>query len=73
MEDRMVCYYIRVTESTIREAIENGASSIKDIQEMTGACTGNDCKGLNPRGVCCSDDILMILGQESESVCNCCE
>ena len=48
-----------------------GAKSLKNIQEMTTACTGNQCKALNPKGVCCSADILALLPKQ-EKECNCC-
>ncbi len=57
----MICYCKKVTRETIEAAIINGAKSLKDIQETTGACTGNACKILNPTGKCCSEDIIEIL------------
>ncbi len=59
--DKIICYCKTITEETIRVAISNGAKTLKDIQTMTGACTGNQCKDLNPSGKCCSDDINKLL------------
>ncbi|MBF0407217.1 MAG: (2Fe-2S)-binding protein [Candidatus Riflebacteria bacterium] len=34
-DDSMICYCMKVTESTIVESIKNGAKTIKDIRAMT--------------------------------------
>ncbi len=65
MMDEMICYCIGVTRSRIVQAVRNGAHTLKAIQESTGACTGNRCKELNPRGRCCSVDIIEIIRQET--------
>ena len=67
----ITCYCKQVSESEIEATVINGAKTLKDIQEMTSACTGNQCKELNPKGVCCSDDIMELLPDQSTS-CNCC-
>jgi len=76
MNDKIICYCLNVSESTIIQAIKNGDNSLKDIQKSTKACTGNRCKELNPSGKCCSEDIMKILqretGVKSESTCCCC-
>ena len=73
--DKTICYCKNTTEETIKEAIANGAKTLKEIQENTGACTGNQCKELNPSGKCCSVEINMMLGnnvtKETRS-CSCC-
>jgi len=75
MTDKMICYCIGVTENEIVQAIEAGARNLKDIQKATNACTGNECKEKNPKGRCCSVDILEIVkrevGTESKG-CKCC-
>lgn len=75
MNDRTICYCMNVSESTIVDAIKAGAKTLKDIQHGTKACTGNRCKKLNPKGTCCSRDILEIIeretGSESQSSCCC--
>jgi NAD(P)H-nitrite reductase large subunit len=76
MNDKTVCYCINVSESTIVKAIKDGAASLRDIQQATGACTGNSCKELNPSGKCCSEDICSIIkretGSEPQSAGCCC-
>jgi len=67
MEDPIICYCMNVTESTIVAAIKAGAKSLKEIQQATKACTGNRCKELNPKGKCCSEDILAIIERETGS------
>lgn len=59
--DDMICYCGGVTRASILEAIMNGATTLADIQRMTGAGIGSRCKELNPKGVCCHADILKIL------------
>jgi len=59
-----VCYCKHVDENTIVSAIHAGAKDLNAIKEMTGACTGNRCKELNPKGTCCSADIAAILARE---------
>ena len=67
MNDKMICYCKGVSEQTIVEAIRNGATSLKQIQDATGACTGNRCKELNPIGKCCSGDIMDLIERETGS------
>ncbi len=59
--DTTVCYCNEVPLKEIRQAIEDGARTIEDIQEMTGACTGSMCEEKNPRGGCCETDIVKII------------
>jgi bacterioferritin-associated ferredoxin len=77
MTDTTICYCIGVTEDRIVQAIREGARTLKDIQRVTKACTGNHCKDKNPKGRCCSEDILAIIKREtgaaSSSNCSCCK
>lgn len=66
-----ICFCKDVTKEEIENAIQNGAKTLKDVQNMTSACTGNLCKELNPKGVCCSSDILPML-PEAPKKCSCC-
>lgn len=59
--DEIICYCKQITKSEIEKAISEGAKTLKDIQEMTGACTGNQCKELNPSGKCCLFEINAML------------
>ncbi|MCK4793098.1 MAG: (2Fe-2S)-binding protein [Desulfobacteraceae bacterium] len=61
MVDRIICYCNGVSENTILGAIRSGATTLKAIQESTSACTGNQCKELNPSGYCCSGDIIALI------------
>ncbi len=76
--DETVCFCRGVTRDAIVEAIRRGARDLKAIQEATGAGTGDRCKELNPRGVCCIPDIQAILKAETGSPdvgpgrCSCC-
>lgn len=37
--DKIVCYCQNVTNGMIKEAIDNGARTLEDVQEATGAGT----------------------------------
>lgn len=63
MKDEIICYCLGITRRQILAAVENGAETLRDIQEMTGACTAGDCKEKNPKKRCCSGDIIGILNE----------
>ena len=72
--EEIICHCKQVTKSEIEKAIADGARTLKDIQEMTGACTGNKCKELNPSGKCGSSDINALLPTpkfKMASTCSC--
>jgi len=76
-DDTKVCYCTDITLGEIRKAIADGAQTLEDIQEATGACTGNRCEEKNPSGGCCETDIRMILseycgGDTGGKGCKCC-
>lgn len=70
-EKEIICYCRDVTKSEIENAISQGAKTLKDIQDMTSACTGNMCEELNPKGRCCSSEIIAML-PKSKIKCSCC-
>ena len=74
MKDEKICYCKDVKKSKIINAINEGAKSLKDIKNMTKACTGNQCKELNPKGRCCLVDVIEILKESNltDTVENCC-
>lgn len=37
--DKTVCYCMNVTNGMIKDAVENGAASLEEVQEITGAGT----------------------------------
>ena len=59
--DKIICYCKQVTQKEIERAIKGGSKTLVDIQQSTGACTGNQCKELNPSGKCCSGTINQLL------------
>jgi len=63
MRDEIICYCSNVSKQTIIRAIHNGANSLQDIRDMTGACTLGRCKELSPKKRCCSGEINEILAQ----------
>ncbi len=73
--EEIICYCNNVTKVEIEAAIFKGARTLKDIQEVTGACTGNQCKEKNPKGRCCSVEINALLnkmGKDQPPKCSCC-
>lgn len=70
-ENEIICYCKNVSRVEIETAIQNGAKSLTDIQQITGACTGNQCKEMNPKGVCCAFDILPMFPKAPKQ-CSCC-
>ncbi|SKA79242.1 BFD-like [2Fe-2S] binding domain-containing protein [Caloramator quimbayensis] len=53
-EPKYACYCSKVTEQQVIDAvINNGARTVKDIIEITGAMRNSDCIKNNPLGTCC--------------------
>ena len=50
MDNEIICYCSNVTKADIIKALDNGAKTLKDIQNATEACTKGMCKELNPKG-----------------------
>ena len=65
MENEIICYCSNVSMEKILEAIANGAKSLQDIRNMTGACTLGKCKELSPTKKCCSSNIVKILNENT--------
>lgn len=61
----LVCYCGRVSRERIVTAIRAGATTLKKVQEVTGAGIGDRCKELNPKGTCCIPDIVAIIKEET--------
>ncbi|MCB4743027.1 MAG: (2Fe-2S)-binding protein [Sulfurovum sp.] len=57
---------MEVSKQTIVEAIQNGATTLKEVKEHTTACTGNTCKKKNPNKRCCSQEINQLIKQYSK-------
>ena len=62
-----VCYCNHVTEQDIIEAIENGALTVKDVIDKTGAMKNSNCAVNNPKGVCCYSDIVYVFNKHMEN------
>ncbi|MCI8668112.1 MAG: (2Fe-2S)-binding protein [Lachnospiraceae bacterium] len=54
--DKVVCTCLNITNGMIKEAVENGAKTLEEVQELTGA--GTVC------GVCL-DDIQHLIDEFS--------
>lgn len=49
MDNEIICYCSNVTKADIIKALDNGAKTLKDIQNTTGACTKGLCKEMFKR------------------------
>jgi len=67
----LICYCKGVSKQEVETAIREGAKTLKDVQKATTACTGNQCKVLNPKGICCSGDIKKLLPEPPKCTCCC--
>jgi bacterioferritin-associated ferredoxin len=63
--DEIICNSKQVSKSKIEKAVAEGAKTFEDIQKITGACTGHQCKEMNPSGICCSYEIFVLLKNNS--------
>ena len=61
---KYICYCDQVTEQDVLDAIGNGARTVRQVCQMTGAMTHCDCKNKHPNGTCCSADILHLLKKQ---------
>jgi NAD(P)H-nitrite reductase large subunit len=76
-DSEIVCYCQQINKKLIVDSIMAGNNTLQSIKETTTACTGGDCKNLNPSGKCCSADIKELIRlfsetQEKKSSCACC-
>jgi len=73
-DQQIVCYCQNVDKKSITDAIIEGATSLKMIQDKTAACTMGNCAEMNPTGKCCSKDILELIRiySETEGQSGCC-
>lgn len=62
----LICYCTRVNKKSIVDAIDQGATTLKQIKEMTTACTGDECATLNPNKRCCSKEINQLIRLNKE-------
>ena len=60
-DDELVCWCSEVSVKHIRDAVQNGARTLEGIRKVTTACTKGDCRKKNPRGRCCSAEIVRLL------------
>ena len=68
MQDKVICYCSSISQEKILTAIKNGAKSLQDIRNVTGACTLGKCKELSPTKKCCSANIIKILNKNTSHV-----
>ena len=54
---KYICYCDQVTEQDVLDAIGNGARTVRQVCQMTGAMTHCDCKNKHPKVLKRSSDI----------------
>ncbi|WP_291405969.1 (2Fe-2S)-binding protein [Acidaminobacter sp.] len=63
-DPKYACYCSRVTlEDVIRAVVDQGANSVKEVNQLTGAMKNANCKLNNPLGVCCQPVIQETINQ----------
>ncbi|WP_307730940.1 Csac_0668 family 2Fe-2S cluster-binding (seleno)protein [Acidaminobacter sp.] len=63
-DPKYACYCSRVTvEDVIHAVVDHGASTVKDVNQLTGAMKNANCKLSNPLGVCCHSVIQEAIDQ----------
>jgi bacterioferritin-associated ferredoxin len=62
--EEIICFCKNISKTEIEPAIQQGAQTIKDIQDATGARTGIQCREFNPNGRCCSVEIATMLNNK---------
>lgn len=58
---RPLCYCNKVTVEDVLKAIENGAKTLEEIEEITGLGSGENCFLTNPTGRCCREYYVDFL------------
>lgn len=61
-----VCYCNHVTEQDIINAINNGATTVENVIEVTGAMKNRNCAVNNPKSVCCYSDIVYVFNKHTK-------
>lgn len=56
-----VCYCNHVTEQDIVDAIRDGAQTVQEVIDKTGAMKNSNCAVNNPKGTCCYSDIVYVF------------
>ena len=62
-DDIPVCYCSDLTRGEIREAVENGCKTIKDVQKYTKKNMTGHCETRNPLGKCCRNVFLRTISE----------
>ena len=65
--DDIVCYCSGVGRQAILSALDQGAKTLQDVRERTGACTLGQCRERSPRKRCCSKEILEMIHEHART------
>lgn len=61
-DDVPICYCAGVTRKEIKDAVlRQGAKTLAEVQQLTGAMTGCECVTKNPAGKCCSTVVKALI------------
>lgn len=58
-----VCYCSKITRGEIVNAVENGCSTIADVQRYTEKNVTGNCLKENPMSKCCGDVFLYVINK----------
>lgn len=65
-EPKYICYCNKITEKEIINAIVNeGAKTVKQLNDLTGAMRNCNCEMNHPTGKCCSTQMNEVLKRYS--------
>ena len=56
-----VCYCSAITKGEIKEAVDNGCSTINEVRDYLDKHTTGQCMTMNPTGQCCHKDFQKVI------------
>lgn len=65
---KYVCYCNNITEEDIKDAITQGAQTVQEVIQKTGAMKNSNCAVNNPKGTCCYSDIVYVFNKYKKSI-----
>ena len=65
-DDVPICYCSGLTRGEIREAVQNGCKTIRDVQKYTKKSVTGHCETRNPLGKCCRNVFLRTISESSK-------
>lgn len=62
-DDVPICYCSGLTRGEIREAVQNGCKTIREVQKYTKKNVTGHCETRNPLGKCCRNVFLHTISE----------